>query len=279
MILHKHLIPGDETEVTICPLGDIQWAGDREDIAYDHLQEHIAWCLSQPNPLFVGMGDYIDFASPSNREALAQARTYDTAKKVIAGATNALVDDVFEKVLKPTAGRWLGLVEGHHHFRTKEGEHSDAYLARKLRTRFLEEMGVVNLKFGRAGSLNIVVFHGEGQSVFPWGPLVKLYRIAPNFNAALFLMGHQTKKAVGEFDFIDAEFPEDAKPYLAHKTRHLVGTGGWGKGYIDGRPTYVSRNLYNPVALGQPIVHVRPRYRTSTTTGVKRWEPRITVES
>ena len=104
------------TAVTICPIGDLQWAGDEKDLAYDHLNEHIAGALKRPNPLFIGMGDYIDFASPSNRERLEQARLYDTAVKVISAATKDLVDEVYDKVLKPTTGKWIGLTQGHHHF-------------------------------------------------------------------------------------------------------------------------------------------------------------------
>jgi hypothetical protein len=288
-------LPTPTTEVTLAPLGDIQWAGDRHDLAYDHLVEHLEEALRQPGVLFVGMGDYIDFASPSNRESLRSAKLYDTARKVIASATTNLVDDLHARLLAPTRSKWAGLVNGHHHHPARVGERetpegekvdiyedSDVYLAKKLNAPFLEEFGIVKLRWldgEKVHKVNVLVFHGDGSSVFPWGPLNKTYRISPNWNADIILMGHQTKKAVGEYDWIDPEDDDVHGDRLNHRTRHLVGTGGWGRGYVEGKSTYVSQAALPPVALGQPFVHIRPRYRTTTSTGAQVWEPRIKVES
>ncbi len=266
------------TPVTLCPLGDIQWAGDEEDLAYDHLKEHIDLCLSLPHPLFLGMGDYIDFASPSNREHL-KTHLYDTAKKVIANAGKFLCDDLFTRVLAETTGKWLGLLEGHHHHpvtigKLKDGtdleQDSDVYLSRLLKTRYLEEFTFGEISWPKGGKFHFVAFHGKGSSVFPWGPLNQLWRLVPNFHADLLLMGHQTKKAFAETDRLI--FPESGN-HVTHKTVKMVGTGGWTKGYVVGRKTYISAGGLSPVALGQPLIHLRPRIRNG------RWEPGMTVES
>lgn len=283
MRIQRVYIDGDPLqEVTLCPLGDVQWAGDREDIAFDHLQRHIAKCLSQPHPLFIGMGDYVDFASPSNREALQQARVYDNARKVIQDATRKLVEEAYELIYAPTTAKWVGLVQGHHHF-SVGGQDSDEYLCHLLQAPFLEEMGVVVIKWRTGNQLHgevvAMAVHGDGYSVFPWGPLNKLYRFAPNIHADILLMGHHTKKAHTDHDQLVIETPEDGPDHLAHRPCHLVGTGGWGKGYVLGKPTYVSKAMYSPVALGQPIIHIRPRFDDTTHPLIKRWEPVITVES
>ncbi len=264
--------------VTICPIGDVQWAGDEEDLAYDHLELHMQTCLRQPNPLFIGLGDYIDFASPSNRERIEGARLYDTAKKVIADATKGLVDDLVARLLKPTEGKWLGLTQGHHHHpvslgKSKSNEDltmdSDVYLANKLKAKWLDEFGFVRLTWPGGGTFHIVAYHGKGSSVFPWGPLNQLWRLVPNFHADLLLMGHQTKKAMAETDRL--LFPEQGDK-LRHMTIKIVGTGGWTKGYVNGRRTYVSEGALSPVALGQPLIHLRPR-----VVGGK-WDAGMTVE-
>lgn len=281
MILSQHVVKGTTTPVTICPLGDIQWAGRESDLAFDHIQAHIERCLSLPNPLFIGMGDYVDFASPSNREALAKAPIYDTARRVVDDAAKALADEVYEKILKPTRGKWLGLLSGHHYYPLKSGGTTDMYLASKLDAEFLDVCAVINLTFTdktHHQSILLYTHHGCGDSVFPHGPLNKLYRVAPNWGVDIFLMGHQTKKAVGEFDYIEAVFPHKGKPHLSHKTRHLVGTGGWTKGYQDGQTTYVERGMLPPVALGQPLIHVRPVWRRSQTVGGQVWDSKVTVE-
>ena len=278
MIIKTHHLKSALQSVTICPLGDIQWAGYEEDIAYDALLAHIDRCVHCPAPLFVGMGDYLDFASPSNRRALEESRLYDTAKKVIADATTDLVNDLFTRVLSKTKGKWLGLTQGHHHHVAKIGElkdgtalheDSDVYLAKLLSASWLDEMGVVKLVWPGGGVFRILAFHGTGSSVFPWGPLVKLFRLMPHFSVDLLLMGHQTKKAVGEVDRLT--FPADVDE-IHHQTIKMVGTGGWMKGYVNGKRTYVSQAGLGPVALGQPIIHLRPTKRAG------RWDAGMSVE-
>lgn len=279
MYVRTHKVKSATTPITICPLSDIQWAGDEEDIAYDLLVMHINNCLKYPTPLFLGCGDMVDFASPSNRERLAQANLYDTAKKVIANATKDLVDDLYRRLLKPTTGKWLGLTQGHHHHEAKIGElkdgtsvmeDSDVYLAKLLRAPWLDEMGVVKIVFPGGGVFRVLAFHGSGSSVFPWGPLIKLYRLMPHFHVDLIICGHHTKKAVAEIDRLT--FPEDSDE-IRHLTVKMVGAGGWSKGYINGRRTYVSTGGLGPVALGQPLIHLRPRIRKGI------WTPQMTVES
>lgn len=274
-----HRLKSATQEVTICPIGDTQWAGDEEDIAYDLLEEHLEWCLDSPTPLFLGMGDYGDFASPSTRRALEDHVKYDTARKVIADATKFLMDDLYKRLLKPTRGKWLGLTEGHHHHPAtigtlKDGSavtmDSDVYLAKMLEAPWLEEMGIIKMVWPGGGVFRVLAFHGSGNSVFPWGPLIRLYRLMPHFHVDLLLIGHQTKKAVGEVDRL--EFPVE-NDEIHHMTIKMVGTGGWMKGYINGRRTYVSQSGLGPVALGQPIIHLRPRTRKG------RWDARMTVES
>src|SRR3990167_1681183 len=266
------------TEVTICPLGDLQWAGDEEDLAYDSLLEHRDLGLKQPNPLFEGRGDMIDFASTSNREALAQARLYDTARKVIAGAGKHLCDDLYERVLKPTTGKWLTMNQGHHHHTVVIGkmqdgtdimEDSDVYLARRLKAKYGDEFSFIELQWPGGHTFHIVAYHSKGSSVFPWGPLNQLWRLVPNFHADLLLQGHQTKKAAAETDRMI--FPSHGDQ-ITHMTVKIVGTGGWTKGYINRRRTYISTAGLSPVALGQPIIHVRPRFRKGL------WDPGMTVE-
>ena len=196
MELYRHpAFKSATTEVTLCPLGDIQWAGDEEDLAWDHLTTHVQRCLAAPTPLFVGMGDYIDFASPSNRARLLEARLYDNAKRVIADATRGLVEDIYGRLLKPTVGKWLGLVQGHHHHPARLKDDvlldSDEYLAKLLKAPYLDEFGFIRLEWPGGHTFHIVVFHGKGSSVFPWGPLNQLWRLVPNFQADLLLMGHQ----------------------------------------------------------------------------------------
>lgn len=288
MILSEYRINGTATPVTICPIGDIQWNGDRHDIAYDHLQEHIAKCLTLPNPRFIGMGDYIDFVSPTNRAALAAAALYDGARKSISDKALDLTLECYGKILKPTKGKWLGLLSGHHFFPLRTGGNTDIRLAEMLDCPYFDEgIAVVHLVWSNKTeqhSINIWARHGMGYGKKAAVVSYKLEDIANYWEGIdVYLMGHFTKKSHASFDRPYPVFA-NGKAWLDHKTIHLVGTGGWSKGYVEAiEPkkniiTYVERAGLSPVALGAPILNVRPTRRLSTKRGERIWSPDITVE-
>lgn len=304
MILIEHFVEGTPTQpITLAPLGDIQWAGRRDDLAFDHLTEHVQRACSL-DAKFLGTGDYIDFASPSNRETFRTGHLYDNARRVVDDKAKELTDELVQKVLAPTAGRWLGLVSGHHYFPLKDGRTTDMYLAEQLGAQFLgEDTALVRLTWSdrvaggkkseggaryeaRRHSIDIWIAHGKGAGQSPASPMIVLDRVSQYFDADVYIMGHQTKKCYASANRVVPAFPTSrsrgisATPYLTHRSLHLVGAGGWTRGYVAGQHagTYVEKALMRPVTLGAPLIHIRPRWRDSQKAGFKVWDPNITVE-
>lgn len=259
----KHLV--------IAPLGDIQWSGDNGSTARDHLHRHIDKCL-ELDALFVGMGDYIDFASPSNRARLASAHLYDTAQEVIEDAANSLVHEVFERFLKPTVGRWIGLLEGHH-FYEFGGRTSDTLLAEKLKTRQLGTSAYIHIK---PCGITLWAHHGQGGGVLPTASLNKLYHTSAGLHGAdVYLMGHSTKAGSVR---LSRPFPrwDRTPPDLTHRDVFLVSTGGFSRSSVPGsrrggvpRGDYAEQAMFTPSPLTSPIIHI--------DTTAKRLEDRIRV--
>src|SRR6266705_2383914 len=135
MILKKFPLPWKPTLVYF--IGDIQWAGRKNDVALESLNATIEDALSKEaegyTVRFIGMGDYTDFASPSNRARIAQADLYDNAIATIEDKAIALVHEIYALALKPTTGKWLGLVEGHHLFNLRTGKTTDMELCELLK--------------------------------------------------------------------------------------------------------------------------------------------------
>lgn len=287
MILIQHEIEGTTTPLTIAPLGDIQWAGDPTDLALDQLREHI----ERANGLgarYIGLGDYVDFMSPSNRDSWRTGKFYDTARKVVEDKGKELTDDLLDKVLAPTRDRWIGLVSGHHYFALKDGRTTDTYLAEQLGAHFLGyDTAVIRLMFkdkSNRQSIDIWLAHGRGWGQAPMSPLTVLDRVSHYVDADVYVMGHQTKKCFASADRMVPLFPtvKGGKPRLGHRTMHLVGAGGWTRGYkTDGNPrgTYVENAIMRPVTLGAPLIHIRPRWRQSQSAGRTVWDANITVEA
>lgn len=273
--------------LVVMPLGDIQWAGKNGSTALELLKSRIAIGM-ELDALFLGCGDYIDTFSPSNRQRLRSAALYDTAMNAIDNAADALNEEIFELALKPTRGRWLGMLEGHHFHQYDSGDTSDQRLCKMLNARFLGTSAYIGLDFKRGAASNIIniwATHGCGSGATAGAPVTKLERILTNWEAHIFVMGHMTKMASAP---INRVYPAWHKgPRLSHRTIQLVGAGGFSKGYELGakqgnipRGSYVEQGMMKPTALGSPIIRIAPRRVRSSVNGKEHEEfnAEITVE-
>lgn len=271
MELVRYAVPKSYTEVVIAPLGDIQWSGDDGPTAQDHLRRHIDRCLER-NAWFIGMGDYTDFMSPSNRDKFTSAKFYDTSNRVIKNASDTLVSEVYEKFLKPTRGRWIGLLEGHHFFEFG-GVHSDQVIADLLGTRLLGTSAFIHIE---PCDVTLLATHGLGGGILPGTGSNKLYHWAAGLEGAdVYLMGHNTK-----LSSVRLSRPRPVwtpEPDLVHRDIHLVNTGGFSKSNIIGhraghvpRGDYAEQGMMTPSPLSAPIITI--------DTKAKRLEDRIRVE-
>jgi hypothetical protein len=281
----------DHRPIVVAPLGDMQWAGPRGSTALDPLKRHIERCLEM-DALFIGMGDYIDFMSPSNRQRMRAAALYDTAEDVIDDKAMDLVQDIFDKALRPTKGRWLGLLEGHHFSTLKTGETTDQRLCQMLGARFLGTTALVRLQVVTNGTVGNVVFwahHGTGGGQKLAAPLNKLENLTPYWQGVdVFLQGHTTKSPAVPMNTVIPRWHGHGAPDLVHKKTYLVSTGGFSKAYQVGsmqgrvpRGDYAEQRMLNPAVIGAPIIRIVPGMKFKNRAGggqSKTWAPEITVE-
>ena len=267
---HPTTLPDGEPTY-VMPLGDIQYTGNDEDIADDLLRDRIQKGLDL-GAWFLGTGDYIDFASPSNREAVRAARLYDNAHNIIDNTATGLVDELYQKYLEPTKGRWLGLCEGHHFYERQCGTTTDQYLAQLLGAPFLGTCGIVGLAFVndkdpklQYGTVNIWVHHGQGSGVSAAAPVTKLEKAAKSWDCQIFVMGHMTKMATAPMNVLHVDW-RSGLPKLRDYSKILVGAGGFAKSYKAGatqgavpRGDYVEKGMMTPATLGNPVITIRPR--------------------
>lgn len=285
MELVSHLVPAKQSkEVLIMPIGDIQWSGRDNEVAMAMLKRHVQWGVDN-GAYFIGMGDYIDFMSPSNRQKYAASALYDTAVKSIDDKAMSLVEDLYLQALKPSKGRWLGLLEGHHFHEYRDGTTSDQGLAQMLDTRFLGSSAYVRLVLQdtktRRGTVIIWCHHGVGGGTTLGAPLNKLERLMAAFEADIYLIGHHHKKVAGPIDRIEPVWGAgNGGSRLVHRTKVIACTGSFLKGYAEGgkqgaipRGGYVEQKMLNPVALGGILLKIRPRWHAA-----EGWSPDINVE-
>lgn len=256
-------------EALVMPLGDIQLGAEGCD--ENKLRGYIEWGIAH-NAYFLGMGDYVDVASPSNRLALRSAALYDSVEDALEDAAENAVQR-YLKLVAGTEGRWLGLLEGHHFYEFRDGTTSDTRIAQALKAPFLGSCAFLRLRFqGRSSSqerisCTIWCHHGQGGGIKVGAPLTKLENLMHAFDADVYLIGHQHKLVAAP---IDQLYMTRRKPFtIRHRTKILACTGSFLRGYTAGSKRglraqggYVERKMLTPVALGGIVLHIRP-VRTS----------------
>ena len=292
MELHSIDFPGVTAKsepLLLMPIGDIQYAGEGSSTALAMLQRHVAWGVEQ-GAYFLGMGDYCDFASPSNRLRLRQAALYDTALKTLDDAARHTVHELYRRALKGSEGRWLGLLEGHHFYQMEDGTTTDQFLCHLLKTRFLGTSAYVRLVFQRdksnsRGTVLIWCHHGTGYGSRVAAPLNRLDQLLMNWDADIYLIGHQSKKVAAPIDRVEPTWGRRG-PTLIHRTKILACTGSFSRAYMVGskhgnvpRGDYVEQKMLNPAALGGVCIRIRPRWLDSTNgSRASTWLPDLSVE-
>jgi len=271
------------TETLIIPIGDLQYGPPECD--FERFKRVIEWGVEN-NAYYIGMGDMVDFPSPSNRDRLLSAiksgAFYDSTVDALDLAGEQALDAV-QKVLEPTKGRWLGLLEGHHYWEFEDGTTSDMRLAQFLKAPFLGTCAAVEVKFKPGGKTRIhprcVIWahHGRLGGKLLSVPINQLEHVLKWFEADVYLLGHHHKVSAASTSRIYPKFSSrGAANWLEHKDQKLIATGSFLRGYMEGRGTvigrdkkgqevrraqgsYVERGMMNPVALGVAKIWLRPR--------------------
>ena len=252
----------DLQEVQIMPIGDVQLGAIGTDV--ERLKRQIDWAMSQKTPTyFLGMGDYIDTMSPSNRKAWAGAELYDSAKAAMEARVHQLTDE-FLTIVDGTEGMWLGLLQGHHYYDHADATTSDQDICEELDAPFLGSCAYVVVNFPNGQRCVIWCHHGNGSGRVAHSPLTALYPIVQTFEADIYLIGHQTKKVAVKIPRIYVS--EDGQSII-DRNKIVAGTGGFTKGYelgsaaLSGKPegSYVEQAMMSPVALGGVLIRVRPK--------------------
>ena len=243
---------------TLAPIGDIQYMNS-DGFARQRFKDHLKMINDEfENVWYVGMGDYIDFMSPSNRESMKHARVYDSSRQSLDDKGRALIHELYDKILYQTSNRWIGLLKGHHYWDYSDtGTNTDQELATLLGTVYLNQCAHIEVKFMREkgwarGSVNIWAHHGVGSRKYPVSKLMD--SVVPHWpEVDIYLMGHMH----------DSDFKPVARcvrrgdEIVSHNALAAV-TGGWLKAYKEGAPTYIEEKMLAPRALGAPIIQVRP---------------------
>lgn len=252
--------PKDGT-LKLAPVGDIQYGA--ESVEHDKLDRHIDFGVEH-DWYFLGMGDYLDHFSPSNRRALVAARgsLYDSARELLDEAVDNRIHELASFLRAPKGGdgsRWLGLIQGDHAWEFENGEHSDERLAKVLGAPFFGTSVLLNIKVpGCPIPLRVFATHGAGASINATGKTLHLERLVRAFEADIYLMGHSHLKYGVPLDRFET-VTKGNKSWLVNRTKIIGITGSFMSGYVKGKKgTYVEEKALTPVPTGGLLIEAKP---------------------
>lgn len=267
----------DNQTIWICPFNDIHY--NTEECDKERFHRYIKWGESKLKAgdklVAIGLGDYNDILSPSERASIASAKggygLHETSLQQIDKWIEVITLD-FAKAMKPWSdkGGIAMLLEGHHYMcysmmsknRGIRGKSNTEHLCTLLGATYGGQLGIVDLNLGSGLRLTIVATHGYGGARTPGSRVIKRVRMNEVYEGDLYLMAHDnTKMAIS-----DNVLSHKGGKYVARK-RTYCGVGSFQRAYPNNEPSggYVEAIMLPPSDLGAVVTWVKREKRDGRT--------------
>lgn len=263
----------DGMDAAVFPIGDIHYAGGgrHDHCSIKKLIYFLDWTVERFQGCYryyVGIGDYIDPLSGSNREALSQARLYKTPRKLIDERIAKPLTEELAEILSPYVDtddtEMVTVLAGNHKMDyTEDGmiKSTDGYLAELLGSvAHPTPMAHIDFHIGEE-KRTLIAEHGAAAATILTSPLSKMQKvIAPFTDADIAFRGHSHHLVAGVLSRLE----RDGKEYK-QRPLHLLGCGSFLKSYDPDEPSYPEEKEYAPAAIGSGGVRIRQDGGIETT--------------
>jgi len=148
--------------IRIIPFGDVHWGAP--GFSARHWREFLMQSKRLKNAYFLGMGDYCDFASTSERKALRGIDLHDATRELLETVAYKQIQE-FRRSIDWMKDKLIGLIGGNHTFEFTDGQTSDEKLAALMGVPFLGVCAVIRLSIdyqGKRTAVDVFVHHGRG---------------------------------------------------------------------------------------------------------------------
>jgi len=243
--IEKILLTTTEQPATLFVFGDVHYGSP--NFCKRKFNEFLTKCKNTPNAYFLGMGDYFDLLSSSERKTIT-GNLHESTEKTLDNLYRNLTEDLASK-LDFMRGKILGLVEGNHHANLLTGITTTQYLCEMLDCKYLGASGFVRLSFdyhGKRTSKDILAHHGCGAARLPGGSINRVYQMRDIAEADIYLMGHEHKCNAATA----ATLYMDQFGNIKQREMYFARSGSFLKAYEQGSPSYVVDAAMAPSNLG-----------------------------
>jgi len=264
-------------DITLVPIADVQVGAAGVDT--EGFREHVQYALTQPNPRFIGVGDYTDPVSPSNRKLLRAAfvkgELYDSFEDLVREGMQNRVDE-FVQLMDGTQGKVDAVLTGHHYYTYTENRGgkwvlrtTDEDIADQLYADFFgapdekQPSMTITYRFPSAVAgedkpeLKVYLRHGQGGGDSFATPLNQLEKQMRGHEADVYIIAHHHKLVAGKA--VKLEENPDSKTLLKATDGLLLASGSWMRGFLRDKVTYAEDGQMVPLAVGAPVVRVHRR--------------------
>lgn len=259
-------------EIRLIPFGDVH-AFAPMFAKQKFLEDCLAWS-KMPDTYFVGMGDYLDLLSGSERKELDLKNAHESTESTIEDYYLKKTEE-FCDMIKFMKGRLVGLIEGNHHIKFSWGGTNTQYMCQQLRCPYLGGAASVSLileyRDRHRQLIDMFVHHGRSGGRMPSSSVNPLYHTANGFDADIILFGHDHNKSC---DYITrlTKTRANGSARLHAKKIMIARTGTYLKSYEPGKVSYPVKTAMPPSDLGSIIIKITPTRRQT-----KEWLKNIDI--
>lgn len=255
--------------ITLIPFGDVHF--NSKHCSRKHFDafcdEYKTRLQGGENIIFLGTGDYNDFASYSDRRKIKAMNLHGGTEYDIDEMALGFTRDFIKKI-EWMKGRVIGLIEGNHSW-TFDGNNSAKYrgtdtdmIGEALGCQNLGELSIIRLNTkiknrGKSGpAVDIVAAHGraggtrEGATI---NQVEDLKRIFPM--ADIYIEGHDHRRGAWPISCLTMVSTPTGL-VLRDKRQFLCRSGSFLRGLVAGEHTYLVHMLKSPNELGTIELHI-----------------------
>jgi hypothetical protein len=224
----------------------------------------------------VGTGDYIDLMSTSERFGYSQVQFHEQTRNSFDKFVVARVTELSKVIKKYFGNRIIGLGGGNHYYTLSYGLTSDELLCQMLECKYLGVNSLTRVIFDYDKSSNsslkadICIHHGLSGGRTPGTSINKLNEMANNFDADIFLQGHDHNRVIDYKNRLGLS----ANGKFVNRRLLLARTGTFLKTYEVNKPSYGVDALYPPSDLGGVKISITPHRTHPFISKTKRQDMR-----
>jgi len=264
-------VPKFGEPIYLLPFGDTHYGAP--GFHGEKFDEFCEWAAAKKNAYFIGMGDYMDIGSFSEKLILNDRQLHEDTRIQL----NELYKDQakrFCKKIEFMRGKIIAMAGGNHAAELLSGVSVDQYLCDLLNCKFMGTSGYLFLILNAADRekttkrLDVWLHHGKGGGSTVGAPYNTLGKMAENAEAHIYLMGHTHTKGIVVTQKLVPKYSTGRRPAgVSYKKQYFISTGSFLKAYEDGKPSYVARRALRPSDLGTAKIEVTLRRKHTSYDG------------